>query len=249
MFALVNRDRAAHGKPPLAYDERLSDVARGHADDMQRNRFFAHDSPTWGTLDDRLTRAQISLATARENLAEAVDVEAAEQSLMKSPGHFANVIADDVSHIGVGIVTGGAPPSAMLFVQVFARPVVQESPKEAKAAVLARITSNRAAKGLKAPTIDPVLDELADQYVNEVDDEMSRGSLDSVGKRVLEDMTKKSRSSLAVVVSGQRVVAASEYEPTPSLLSKAELVLGIGAGKARDERGRPAVKVLVLMYA
>src|SRR5690606_5581227 len=141
-------------------------------------RFFAHDSPRWGTLDDRIARAGLSIATARENLAEAVDVEDAQRSLMKSPGHYENLMAGDVTHVGVGIVRGGVEnPNMLLFVQVFARTVTQESPDEAKALVLAKITKARAAKGRPAPVVNTTLDALAEKYVERVDDEMGRSSL------------------------------------------------------------------------
>jgi uncharacterized protein YkwD len=251
MFKLLNRDRAANGKPALQYDESLADVARAHADDMRKNKYFAHDSPTWGTLDDRLARAQISVATARENLAEAMDVEEAERTLVASPGHFANIVADDVTHVGVGVVAGGvAHPEMLLFVQVYAKPVVQESPSRAKEVVLARITEARAAKGLSAPKINARLEELAGRFVTEVDDAMDAASLDDVGKSVLAELKKGAGAGgLSVLVSGQRVVAASEYQPTQAIATKPEIELGIGAASAKDDHGRPAIKVLVLVGA
>lgn len=251
MFKLVNRDRAANGKPALKYDESLADVARGHADDMRKNKYFAHDSPTWGTLDDRLARAQISVATARENLAEAMDVDEAERTLVASPGHFANIIADDVTHVGVGVVAGGvAHPDMLLFVQVYAKTVVQESPARAKEIVLAKITQVRADAGLPAPKVNATLEELAGRFVGEVDDAMDASTLDAVGKRVLAELKKGAGAGgLSVLVSGQRVVAASEYQPTQSIATKPTVELGIGAAAAKDDQGRPAIKVLVLVGA
>lgn len=247
MFELVNRDRAAHGKPALAYDPRLADVARAHAADMRDHRFFAHDSPTTGSLDDRLSSSQIWIAVARENLAEAADVELAQQSLMRSPGHFENLMAEDITHVGVGIVKGGLESRDMLlFVQVFARPVVQEKPEQARALVLEKITRARAARGKPAPNLSPVLSELAGKYVQLVDDTMDRAALDVVGSKVLADVRDRG-AGLTVIVSGQRVIAASEYEPSAVMLDKSPLTIGVGAAPARDEKGRPAVKILVLV--
>ncbi len=247
MLALVNRDRAANGKPPLVYDERLADVARAHAADMRDHRFFAHDSPTTGSLDDRLAAAGLSIAVARENLAEAVNVELAQQSLMKSKGHFENLMSEDVTHVGVGIVKGGLEdPNMMLFVQVFARTVSQESPEQAKLLVLQKITKSRGARGKPPPVVSAVLGELADKYVKLVDDSMDRSALDAIGAKVLGEVRDRG-AGLTVIVSGQRVIAASEYEPSAVTLDKSSLTLGVGAAPAKDEKGRPAVKILVLV--
>lgn len=248
MFVLVNRDRAQHGKPPLGYDETLADVARAHAADMHEHHFFAHESPTTGSLDDRLSRARISVATARENLAEAASVEQAQDSLMKSPGHFENLMAEDVTHVGIGVVAGGADHKEMsLFVQVFARRVVQEEPERAKAIALAKITEARRARGLPPPRLSPVLEALAGKLVAGVSDEMGRGSLDEVGAQVLAELKARNAPNLTVLVSGQRMVAASEYEPSQALLERATIEIGIGAAPAKDDKGRPAVKILVLV--
>src|SRR5262245_15608031 len=57
MFQRLNRDRAAHGLHALKYDERLADIGRYHSQDMRDHKFFDHDSPTTGALDNRLNRA------------------------------------------------------------------------------------------------------------------------------------------------------------------------------------------------
>jgi uncharacterized protein YkwD len=41
------------------------------------------------------------VATGRENLAAASSVDTAEDGLLKSPGHFANLMATDITHIGI----------------------------------------------------------------------------------------------------------------------------------------------------
>jgi len=106
MADLVNRDRAARGLAPLSFDARLADVARGHSLDMRVAGFFGHLSPTTGSASDRLDHAGYIFTASRENLALADDVDAAQSWLLDSPRHHANIMADDVSHMGVGIVTG-----------------------------------------------------------------------------------------------------------------------------------------------
>jgi len=45
IHVLINRERAAHGLTPLAWDTDLSGIARGHSKDMARRGYFSHDSP------------------------------------------------------------------------------------------------------------------------------------------------------------------------------------------------------------
>jgi len=45
IHAMINRERSAHGLPPLAWDKALSRIARGHSKDMAGRGYFSHDSP------------------------------------------------------------------------------------------------------------------------------------------------------------------------------------------------------------
>ncbi|HTJ84685.1 MAG TPA: CAP domain-containing protein [Polyangiaceae bacterium] len=243
MHEAVNRDRAAAGMPPLAYDERLADIARAHALDMHQHLFFAHESPTTGTLDDRLSRASYLAAVARENLAEAPDVPLAEDGLMKSPHHHENLMATDVTHIGIGIVTGGVKdPRNLVFVQVFGRPVERQTPEEAKATVIERIAKARAAKGLGAATIDSTLDKLAASHLSDLPDAVPDGALENIGKAVLKEANRQG----SILVTGARVISATEYDP-PSAVLGPKVSIGVAAGAAKDDKGHDAMKILVIV--
>jgi uncharacterized protein YkwD len=45
IHALINRGRGKQGLSPLAWDESLSRIARGHSKDMASRSYFSHDSP------------------------------------------------------------------------------------------------------------------------------------------------------------------------------------------------------------
>ena len=42
---LINRERGIHGLSPLAGDDMLATIARGHSKDMGSRRYFSHESP------------------------------------------------------------------------------------------------------------------------------------------------------------------------------------------------------------
>lgn len=248
MAEAVNADRKKQGLPPLAYDERLADIARYHANDMQKNRFFAHESPTSGSLDDRLAKAGYLAAAGRENLAEALDVPRAEDGLMHSPGHRANILAGDITHVGVGIVRGGiGDPRNLLFVQVFARPVEKESPSEARAKLVGKIESARASKGLPAIGEDATLTELAEGLLSDLPDDIAPSALEGIGKTAVARLAKRKTTLSGVAVGGARVLASSEYEPPQAVLSPAAKSFGVAVAEARDDKGHPALKVLLLV--
>jgi uncharacterized protein YkwD len=248
MFERLNRDRGARGLPLLAYDDRLAGVARAHALDMRTQRFFEHTSPTTGTLEDRLVAADIPCATARENLAESWEVQAAQDGLLASPGHFENLMATDITHVGVGVVRGGVvDPKNSLFVQVFARPVPIESSQEAEARVRQRIAADRAARGLAAPASDPALEAAARELCGSLDEDVSQGSLQGVSEALVRRIA--GRVTVPITVLGRRVVASTEYTTEPSLLASPRIALGLAAQALRDSTGTRYLKLLVFARA
>lgn len=124
VLALLNADRQAAGLRPLALDARLVEIARAHSADMRAHRFVAHVSPRTGSPADRLKRAGIKPRLMSENLAQASSPRAIEQSLMDSPGHRANILHPDVTHVGIGadILTGADGSRQLLVTQIFIQP-------------------------------------------------------------------------------------------------------------------------------
>jgi hypothetical protein len=106
VLALVNRDRQTAGLPPLAWDDRVAEVARAHSLDMRQTKVVAHVSPTTGNAADRVRAAKIKTSVVLENVARAYGLNEAHQGLMNSPGHRANVLSGSATHIGVGVILG-----------------------------------------------------------------------------------------------------------------------------------------------
>ena len=79
--------------------------------------FFGHTSPTYGTPFDALKINGITYRYAGENLAGAPTVVRAHTGLMNSPGHRANILTPNFTHIGIGIVDGG--PYGKMYTQTF----------------------------------------------------------------------------------------------------------------------------------
>jgi uncharacterized YkwD family protein len=119
MLELINAERAKAGLQPLIIDLSLSRVAELKSKDMIDQQYFSHESPTYGSPFEMMKRFGISYQAAGENIACNQTVAAAHQALMNSPGHRANILSSEYTHIGLGIVKGGT--CGMMFTQMFIR--------------------------------------------------------------------------------------------------------------------------------
>lgn len=118
MLALVNQERAAGGLSILKPDPRMTDLARQHSQEMIDLKYFAHESPVSGGLLSRVLAARIEgWLIAGENLAGAPSVEIAHDALMKSEKHKENILNNQYTHLGIGIIDGG--PYGKMFSQEF----------------------------------------------------------------------------------------------------------------------------------
>ena len=103
VVALVNQERAAYGLSPLTLSTDLSDGARLKSQDMRDNRYFDHNSPTYGTPFEMMRSLGITYRAAAENIAMGYrTAEAVVDGWMNSPGHRANILNEDFDTIGIG---------------------------------------------------------------------------------------------------------------------------------------------------
>ncbi|RMG96441.1 MAG: CAP domain-containing protein [Deltaproteobacteria bacterium] len=163
--ALVAEERRRRGLSALTWDEDVAAVARSHAAEMATRGYVGHVSPVTGDAASRVARAGISARTVRENVARGYGPREIHGSLLRSPGHRANLLADDVDRIGIGVAFGtreGDDPGAprpIYVVQVFVRRPLD--PGRAAPSVLARMLRERGLVRAPAAVEDPALSKLA----------------------------------------------------------------------------------------
>ncbi|MBC2905674.1 CAP domain-containing protein [Streptomyces cupreus] len=105
---LTNRERARAGLPPLALDPILTTAAQAHSADMVARAFYSHISPEGSQPWDRAAAAGSRRRSIGENIACGQRSPAeVVQGWMDSPGHRANILKRDFTHIGVGFAGGG----------------------------------------------------------------------------------------------------------------------------------------------
>jgi len=78
---------------------------------------FGHVSPDGEDVGDRLEKDGIKYAIAGENLALAPTVTTAQNGLMNSEGHRANILEPKFKKVGIGVIDNGV--YGKMFVQVF----------------------------------------------------------------------------------------------------------------------------------
>ena len=108
VIRLVNAERAKQGLKALTANWELSRVARYKSQDMVDNKYFAHNSPTYGTPFQMIRNFGISFRTAGENIAYGQRTpRAVVNAWMNSSGHRANILNASYTQIGVRYVAGG----------------------------------------------------------------------------------------------------------------------------------------------
>jgi len=244
---LVNAERQRHGLSPLASDPALAVVARAHSADMRDAGFFAHRSPTRGDLMERLETAGYPVRAARENLARGSGVAAAHAALMMSPGHRANLLWPEMTHLGVGAVRtdGGNDAGSLTITQILAVPAARPSAADVREQVLGRVVAVRERVGREPLRRDERLDRWAERAATRA---ARRGTFDPGWLAELE-------AELGPPQEGSRTVRAELLTASePALLDVPEAVagagtaaLGIGVALAEAAEGGPMVTVVLVV--
>ena len=118
LLELVNAERAAVGLGALTLELNLNTSAEDHSQWMSDNDTFSHTGVNNSSATQRITSADFDFSGAwrsGENIAAQTiggaegffdEVAALHQGLMDSPGHRANILNPNYTHIGLGIVIG-----------------------------------------------------------------------------------------------------------------------------------------------
>ncbi|MEK5039913.1 CAP and S-layer homology domain-containing protein [Sporosarcina sp. FSL K6-3457] len=105
-ITLVNEQRTQLGGTAFTHDKELSKVAQAKAQDMAKNDYFAHISPTYGSTSQLLDAFNYKWTAYGENIATGqLTPEAVVKDWMDSPTHRANIVNNKFTHIGTGYAT------------------------------------------------------------------------------------------------------------------------------------------------
>lgn len=108
ILQLVNQERSKAGLGSLQYANDVAKVAQLKSEDMVKNNYFDHTSPTYGSPFTMMDQYGINYTFAGENIAAGYSTaKAVMEGWMNSPGHRANILNPNYKEIGIGIAKGG----------------------------------------------------------------------------------------------------------------------------------------------
>lgn len=238
---LVNRDRARHGLAPLEIDARVAQVARAHSEEMRETGVVAHISPRTGSGADRVRAGGIRSSVVLENVARAYGIGEAQEGLMNSPGHRANILSRDATHMGIGVVLGEdvAGRRELFVTQLFTRRTAPIDRGAVHEQVRARV---KAARGIDE---DARLSQVAQELAAGLAGGRTTAEVSQVASRRLGGMNLPYAKVTTVVTT---VAALDAFEPQKSLKDSSIRAFGAGVSQGDHEvMGEDAIHIVLLL--
>lgn len=107
VVTLVNQERTKAGLSALVSDPALASMALDKAKDMYNNKYFDHNSPTYGSPFDMMKAYGIRYTYAGENIAKGQrNPQEVMNAWMNSTGHRQNILSPNFTKTGVAYYNG-----------------------------------------------------------------------------------------------------------------------------------------------
>ena len=104
LLGLINQERSKANLRPLVWDVKLAEAARDHAEIMSQEGRLSHQFAGEPDLLQRLTRRDVRLDAASENVVYDVSAEGAHEAFSKSLLHRANMLNASYDGVGIAVV-------------------------------------------------------------------------------------------------------------------------------------------------
>lgn len=243
-FLYLNEERRARGLPVLEWSDDAAAIAHAHSEDMLAHNFVGHTSPTTGDVIARFGAAGVRATTIRENVARGYGPKGIHESLMNSPGHRVNILATDVTHVGVGVVVGppetnvAGAPRPLFATQNFYRPPGAGAPtKDLGPALQGRVDEARKQRRLGPVRWNEQLSAIAQR----VADARGRGRAEPKGWH--DEVT-----ALGFTAIETNLLSSADFDA----IVKAELWatvahdVGVGVVRAKESDGETFIAVVLV---
>lgn len=245
MLALLNLARRAAKLAPVLPDAELRVMALAHSSDMVEQHFFGHVSPTTGAPEDRARSAGLLVSIVGENVAAAATPEVAHEGLMSSPGHRANMLRAEFTHVGIGATKN---ENGLVVTLVFGRrPDAAAVPTSAEQVARA-IVALRSAKGLTAPSAaDPVYGAGAQAGADALASGAAPADIGNAVQEGLQREVNRQRTRRpGGCIASIDLLELRQLNDIPSLAAPELRRFGVGARRRTDAKGTRLSTVLML---
>ena len=248
LIEMLNETRRGAGLPELTEHAGLREVALGHSRDMVANDYIGHQSPRSGTPADRVRTSGLQSGLVLENIGRGYSAAEIHRGLMESPGHRANLVNPDVSHVGIGVVAQpeGAR-SAFIVTEVFVRMAERVDLTGAPSTIVDLINRSRSARGAPPVEIQDHLSEAAQSAATEFFADPGLSQQDTVddASASLRRFAIAYRRLGGVMAIVADVSEAGALEPT---LDPDVRHVGIGVAQGtRPDTGPNAIAVVIIL--
>jgi uncharacterized protein YkwD len=205
LLQMTNQHRMLKGLPELVMDEKLTQIAREHSDGMAQQGFISHELPS-GNLRSRMNKAGYLIEIARENVASAPSIGVAQSALIGSPDHRSNILADDVTRIGIGIARCPDPASHQLYItEIFAAPREAYQTETVQQMLETKVNELRL-KGAGSMEPDPALEQIAARSLKSISMPYRKEELQNVLSASAEELGNDERMKLVKLQANVQMV-------------------------------------------
>jgi hypothetical protein len=248
LIRLTNQSRISQGLLPLIMDAKLMKLAQEHAEEMAEQGFISHDLPS-GNVSVRMIRAGYNYETVRENVARTRMISFLHSDFLKSPGHRANILAADVTRIGIGIAKGDRTPygNYLYVTEIFASPGKEYEPSQIKELLTASVEKLRQ-EIVVSTKQDSNFEKMASGSLSVLGDSYTRDDLRTLLAKSADELHEVGNSGISRLdVSVQLLSNPDKFRIPDAIRQGLAGMYGTAVRRITDKNNRPAFLVLTLV--
>jgi hypothetical protein len=216
---------------------------------MAKQGFISHDLPS-GNVFVRMTRAGYNYETVSENVARTRTISYAHNALLESPGHKANILDAEVTHVGIGIAKGD--PAArygeyIYIVELFALPRKVYEPSQIKELLTSRIEKMQR-ESLVSAKQDAALEKIATGSLRGLNDSYSNEDLHSLLEKSADELLAGGNPGIfRLYVSVQSLDDPDKFRFPDAIRQGSTGMYGTAVRRITDNGNCPSFLVLTLV--
>lgn len=142
---LTNKDRQSSGVGTLVWNDTLAQAAKLKAEDMIKNNYFAHTSPSGVSPWFWFREKNYNFVYAGENLAvDFMESENVQRAWLNSPKHKENIMNSNFTEIGIATADGFFEGKSTTFVvEFFGKPLNQNVNEKVDEKIVEKLNDNK----------------------------------------------------------------------------------------------------------